>query len=266
MTRWPPLAALALLLAASCAAASEPEIELRALADGVWLHTSYYRYPSGTRFPSNGLIARNGDGLILIDTAWGERKTEQLLAAIAAEISLPVARAIVTHAHGDRSAGIDVLEARGIEVFAHPLTRRLTLEFGLPVPDRTLDDLTQPGGTVEMDGLQVHYPGPAHAPDNLIVWLPDARVLFGGCLLRAAGSSSTGNTAHADLDSWQRVLDRLQRRYPDAAIVVPGHGEPGGAELIRHTQELVRDAAPGRTGPIGAMLKAAPVGAEERSP
>lgn len=256
-----------LLLAATPATSTEPGVELRALADGVWLHTSYYRYPGGTRFPSNGLIVRHADGLILIDTAWGELKTQQLLAAIAAEIALPVTRAIVTHAHGDRTAGIDVLEAGGVEVFAHPLTRRLTLEFGLPVPDRTLDDLAKPGSAVEMDGLQVYYPGPAHAPDNVIVWLPEKGILFGGCLVRAAGSNSPGNTAHADLEGWVAALDLLQRRYPDAGIVVPGHGEPAGTELIRHTRKLVRDAtpaerptAPGRTR---AMLEGSPLKGRE---
>lgn len=244
-------ALVVLLLAAGPACASEKNVELIELTEGVWRHVSYYRYPGGTDFPSNGLIVRSGAELTLIDTAWGELKTQELLAAIADEIALPVTRAIVTHAHGDRTAGVDVLEAHGVEVFAHPLTRRLTLEYGLPVPDRTLDGLSQPGSRVDLRGLQIGYPGPGHAPDNLVVWLPERRVLFGGCLLRAAAARSAGNTAHADLDSWEQALGRLRESYPNAEIVVPGHGDPGGVELIEHSRELVRAALAARREPPG---------------
>ena len=46
------------------------QVTITALDEGVWLHTSYYTYPSGTRFPSNGLIVKEGNSLTLIDTAW----------------------------------------------------------------------------------------------------------------------------------------------------------------------------------------------------
>jgi metallo-beta-lactamase class B VIM len=97
-------------------------IELRELAPGVWIHTSYGIYPSGLRVPSNGLVIREGESLLLIDTPWGEVLTATLLARLDRDIQLPVKAALLTHAHGDRLAGADLLRARGIEVWATPLT------------------------------------------------------------------------------------------------------------------------------------------------
>ena len=219
-----------------------PDVEIRHLAEGVWLHISHHTFPNGDRFPSNGLIVREGRELTLIDTAWGELETLRLLEAIASEIGQPVTKAIVTHSHSDRAAGVDVLESHGVEVYAHPLTQRFTIENGLPVPDRTIEGLSDPGDTRTIGSIEVIYPGPAHAPDNVMVWLPAQRILFGGCAVRARASKSAGNTSHADIESWLEALSVIAKRYTSAEIVVPGHGEPGGHELIRHTSRLVREA------------------------
>ncbi len=90
------------------------EIKITKLDEGVWLHTSFYIYPSGIKFPSNGLIVKEGKSLTLIDTAWGELQTQSLLDKIKLNINLPVTKAVVTHAHGDRASGVDILEAQGI--------------------------------------------------------------------------------------------------------------------------------------------------------
>lgn len=225
--------------AVAVAPAPASGIELQEIRPGMWVHTSYYTYPDGNRLPSNGLIVREGKDLLLVDTAWGERLTVGLLARIEAVIGLPVRCAIVTHAHYDRAAGVDVLESRGIEVLAHPMTQRLTHEQGTPVPDESLSRLEMPETAVQVGSVEVFYPGPGHAPDNLMVWVPGPRVLFGGCAVRAAMSSSLGNLAHADTVSWPLAIRRAQARYPQAEVVVPGHGAVGGRELLSHTLSLL---------------------------
>jgi hypothetical protein len=118
-------------------------VALDSLRPGVWVHTSHYTYPDGSRFSSNGLVVRDGAGLTLIDTAWGEKATETLLDRIARDIGVPVRRAIVTHAHGDRTAGSDVLRDRGVPVQAHPRSITLALETGLPPPSDSLAGLSR---------------------------------------------------------------------------------------------------------------------------
>ena len=64
------------------------EVRLREIADGVWVHVATQEL-DGTVYPSNGLVVRDGDGLLLIDPAWGAENTAALLAAIEDQIRLP---------------------------------------------------------------------------------------------------------------------------------------------------------------------------------
>ncbi|MAD03811.1 MAG: VIM family subclass B1 metallo-beta-lactamase [Pseudoalteromonas sp.] len=217
------------------------QVSITQLADGVWLHTSYYTYPNGTEFPSNGLIVKEGDSLTLIDTAWGELLTLDLLEAISLEIKLPVSKAFVTHAHGDRAAGIDVLESKGINVFAHPLTAQLTIEQGAAVPNNIIKELRVADSVVKFGSLELFFPGPGHAMDNVMAWLPEKRILFGGCAVRSLQSSSVGNLVHGDIHSWLNITKQLKRKFKSAVIVVPGHGAVGGYDLLSHTEKLITD-------------------------
>lgn len=224
--------------AAERAAANTADIEIRKLGSGVWMQTSYYIYPNGVRFPSNGLIVREDDGLLLVDTAWGEMLTVRLLEEIKAKIGLPVRRAVISHAHGDRLAGVDVLEARGIEVYATLLTQERAVGEGMPVPNRILAKLDSPGMSIQFGTVELFYPGSGHAPDNLVVWVPSERVLFGGCAVRAAASDSPGGVADANMKTWPEAVRLVRARYSEAAIVVPGHGDAGDAGLLDHTLAL----------------------------
>jgi len=218
---------------------SDATVELDSLRPGVWIHTSYYTYPNGSRFSSNGLVVRDGNGLTLVDTAWGERLTVELLDLIQKELRLPVRRAIVTHAHGDRTAGADVLRDRGIPVLAHPRTIDLTMESGLSPPSDSLSGVSHVGGSVTLGAVEVFYPGPGHSPENLMVWVPGAKVLFGGCAVRPGDATTLGNTAHANRSEWPLAIERATKRYADVQVVVPGHGAVGGPELLRHTLTLL---------------------------
>ena len=73
------------------------------------------------------------------------------------------------------------------------------------------------------------------------MWLEASQILVGGCLVRSAAATTMGNTAEGDLDSWPLAIAMLQARYPQATIVIPGHGSPGGSELLAHTRELLAE-------------------------
>jgi metallo-beta-lactamase class B VIM len=216
-----------------------PDLSVTVLADGVWMHTSWRTLTGGTRFPSNGLIVRDGDELILIDTAWGEEPTEALLAWIDTTLALPVARVISTHFHDDRVGGGEAVRRRGIPHLATALTGRLAAEVGNPVPD-PIAGIDSIGAVARIGAVEVFYPGPAHTRDNVVVHIPSAGVLFGGCAVRELGTRSRGNVADGDTLEWPASIARARDRYAGVRLVVPGHGEVGGAELLDHTISLFR--------------------------
>jgi metallo-beta-lactamase class B len=79
-----------------------------------------------------------------------------------------------------------------------------------------------------------------------VVSLPASRVLFGGCLVKAEDATSMGFTGEADLAHWPRAVAAVEERFPQAQIVVPGHGPVGTRQALVHTRELLasRAAAP----------------------
>jgi glyoxylase-like metal-dependent hydrolase (beta-lactamase superfamily II) len=214
-----------------------PDLDIQELQPGIWVHTSWHEFSNGLRYPSNGLIVREDNSVLLIDTAWGVESTIDLLDWIDVELGLPVSAAIATHSHDDRMGGAPVLAERGIPLFANPLSIPLAISKGLPGP-RSLGHL-EPGGTVDFGAVEVFYPGPAHTVDNIMVWLPQSRLLVGGCAVKSADATTLGNVADADLDEWPESMRRAAEHYPDAGQVLPGHGHIGGLELLTHTAQLL---------------------------
>ena len=81
----------------------------------IWFSASSHRMSGSTlhldmpgfgAVASNGLIVRDGGRVLLVDTAWTDDQTAQILNWIKQEINLPVALA-VTHAHQDKMGGMD---------------------------------------------------------------------------------------------------------------------------------------------------------------
>jgi len=225
--------------AAQSAAAEANPILLQKIADGVWVHTSTYSFPGGNIVPSNGLVVEDGEGLILVDTAWGELATQALLDKLEAETGKKVTKLIITHHHHDRLAGVDLLERRGVSVFTHPDTPGLSAAKATAIPDTSVAALKEPGSRTKSGPVEIAYPGPGHAHENLIVYVPDAKVLFGGCFIRGHDQSGLGNLADANIKAWPKSLNWTKQTYSGASLVVPGHGQGADLRLIDKTLAML---------------------------
>jgi metallo-beta-lactamase class B/metallo-beta-lactamase class B GIM len=232
--------ALVLLLLTPDLSADEQDgsLEIRQIAEGVYLHTSYMDLPGYGNYPSNGLIVINEGEAWLVDTTWSEQDMPELMTWIDGK-GYTLAGSLTTHFHEDRSSGIGTLNAQGIATHASTLTNELLAETGseAAVTAFTGVNFEFAGGVIE-----VFYPGPGHSKDNVVAWLPGSRILFGGCLVRSQSARGMGNTADADLLAWPDSVQKLVNRFTDVAIVVPGHGQPGGPELLSHTIRLADEA------------------------
>ena len=225
-------------------------VTLSELAPGVWVHTTVYRIPGQNPIPSNGLVVVDGDAVTLIDGAWGELATVALIDRVEEETGLPVTRMIVTHHHADRTAGVDAAERHGVQVFTHPDTPTLAARAGNPVPNTSVAQLREPGARTKVGKVEIGYPGPGHASDNIVAYLPDEKILYAGCFLRGAGVETLGNVEDADLAAWRENLVWVKGTYRDAETVVPGHGKGADILLVDATARLIdaRIAADGDGG------------------
>ena len=74
---------------------------------------------------SNSLIVRDGGRVLVVDTAWTDDQTAQILNWIKQEINLPVALAVVTRASGQRWAVWTRCMRRGLRLM--PMRCRTSL-------------------------------------------------------------------------------------------------------------------------------------------
>jgi len=214
-------------------------IALQKIADGVWVHTSNYTVPGRAPIPSNGLIVADGEELIMVDTAWGEMATKSLLEKIKADIGKPVTKLIITHHHLDKMAGVDVMEFEGAQVFTHPLTPIKAVNSGYPVPNTSVATLKEAKSRTKVGSVEIAYPGAAHSEENLVVYIPSQKILYGGCAIKGAEANSMGNLSDADIKAWPASLNWVKATYPDTQTVVPGHGKGADLSLIDKTLAMI---------------------------
>ena len=213
------------------------ELSINGIAEGVYLHKSYHQTQSFGLVSANGLVVVAGGQAYLIDTPWSQADTEQLVNWIGDQ-GWQLAGSLSTHSHEDRAGGIGWLNEQGIPTHALALTNQILEANGKAT---ATEPFTGPAFSWVPGTLEVFYPGGGHTVDNVTVWLPDQRLLFGGCLIRSLGANSLGYTGEARLDEWAGSVETLQFRYPDALMVVPGHGRLGDRSLLSHTHHLATE-------------------------
>ncbi|HEX3045957.1 MAG TPA: subclass B1 metallo-beta-lactamase [Bacillota bacterium] len=219
-------------------AVSSTSVDLTKINDQIWVHTDYVEYPGGFE-PNNGLVVITKKGLVLIDTCTNHEKSRKLIKLAEAKFKKRFIMAIITHAHGDKIAGIEALFEAGItEVVSTKLTAAQAVENGFQQP---LPKLDVPTTNFEIGGMkwETFYPGEGHAPDNITVWFPDRKILYVGCLVRPLSKKDLGSTTNANLKEWPNSLHKLLVKYPDMTLVIPTHGDWGDSSLIHHTLSLL---------------------------
>jgi metallo-beta-lactamase class B len=213
-----------------------PGVYVKQLAPDVWVDT-FIGKADGNPYPANGLILVSGDASVLVDPGWAPDQTKALIAFAKERLKSPAKKAVITHWHEDRAAGIAVLRAAKIETIALDLTAQALAKRSRPVPEHVFTPAELP--YADPMGFEIFYPGPGHTPDNIVVYLSKQKVLDGGCFLKAANVKSLGNMEDADVKAWPASLERVAGRYPKATIVIPGHG-PTIGDAIASTRALLQ--------------------------
>lgn len=214
------------------------DLEIIQLTPNVYQHISYAEFAGFGRVKCNGMILTNGDKVFLFDTPPTAQLTRQLVEWIMQTLKLKVVGFVPNHWHRDCIGGLAYLQSIGVESYANQMTIDIAKARSLPVPAHGFkDSLKLQLGNVE---INCYYLGAGHSMDNIVVWIPSEKVLFPGCLVKEINANGLGNTADGDLNAYPQTIEKILCKFPDAKIVIPGHGAFGGIELVRHTKELLK--------------------------
>jgi metallo-beta-lactamase class B len=211
------------------------DIQLIRLTDNTFIHRSFTVFEGYGRVGSNGLIYLVDSTCVIFDTPVTTKTTVRLLDYLTKEQGYTVQALVVNHFHEDCTAGLDSVQARGILTYGSKKTVALCIEEGTTAPQKKFGRKK----VLKLGGQKIinYAPGPAHTVDNIVTYLPDEQVLFGGCMIKSLGAGR-GNVNDAELTKWSDTVERVQKKFPDASHIVPGHGHAGGRDLLDFTIEL----------------------------
>jgi glyoxylase-like metal-dependent hydrolase (beta-lactamase superfamily II) len=209
--------------------------------------------PANQNFISNAAFVVTPAGVVVIDALGSPALAERLVAQIAKITPQPITHVIVTHYHADHVYGLQTFKALGARLVAHRSalaylnseTARLRLQVSREELAPWVDANTRLVDADEwLDGPQVltvggvrfeiNPVGPAHTPEDLVVYLPSEKVLFAGDLVFRSRIPYVGQ---ADSRHWITALDSLLKF--DTRVIVPGHGALSSE--ARKDMQLTRD-------------------------
>ena len=238
------------------AGATTPAVQARQVAASVWFVQGEAALGSSANrnFISNAGFVVTGDGVVVVDALGSPALAGDLIAEIRRITSEPIRYVIVTHFHADHIYGLQAFKAVGATILAHPAgreylnsdTAQLRLESSrqelspwidahtrLVPADRWLDAAETTLRVGNMDFV-IRHVGPAHTPEDLVVFVPQRSVLFAGDLVFRGRIPFVGQ---ADSGQWITSLSRLIEFKP--TLLIPGHGPVSDKPLA--DLELTRD-------------------------
>jgi len=218
-------------------------LQIEHVAGNVYVYTTYSLLGE-TWFPANAMYVVTSKGVVMIDTPWDTTQFQPLLDSIQARHRKKVVVCISTHFHDDRTIGVDFLKAKGVKTFCSKTTYDSCKTRGERRPEFYFTKDTT--FNVGEYNIQTYYAGAGHTNDNIVIWVPKEKVLYGGCLIKSTDAVDLGNLKDANVKAWTRTMENLKRKFPDPQFVIPGHQGWKDKKSIDHTIELIKEYDAGK--------------------
>jgi len=238
------------------ATAQPASIQAVQLAQGVWFvqGNSALGSTGNRNFISNAGFFVTDDGVVVVDALGSPALAQELLLEIRRVTPQALRYVVVTHYHADHIYGLQTLAQAGAKVIGHASAREylnsdtaqrrleasridlapwIDANTRLVPADQWLDTQETRFRLGSMDFVVDHV-GPAHTPEDVVVFVPQLGVLFAGDLFFQGRIPFVGQ---ADSRLWIQALNRLMKYRPK--IVIPGHGPASTNPMVDIT--MTRD-------------------------
>lgn len=181
----------------------------------------------------NSLVYIGANHVTVVGATMTPQTAEMLATEIRKVTALPITEVIDTNHDPDRFGGNAYFKQIGAKIISTSLTRELLQKEGEALIKQTqaflpkypnvpivLPDTTYPGSfEVQNGAVRALYLGPSHKADDIFVWFPKEKVLYGGCALKP----QLGNLDGADLVEYPKTLQKLKDLHLPIDIIVSGH-------------------------------------------
>ena len=224
------------LMPASPEYAWREQLSIQKLTDNTYIFTTW-KTLNETTFPSNGIYIVADTGVIMIDTPWDTLQVEPLLDSIKKRHNKKVLYCIATHFHEDRTGGFDILKRKGIKTYSSLQTLQLCRNKNEKQAQRYFKkDTVFTSGKIL---VETFYPGHGHTEDNIVLWIKNEKILYGGCFVKSIENNSLGNIADANPEEWKKSLTKTIQKFPKPKYIIPGHFGWQSTKALKHTLKLI---------------------------
>ncbi len=178
------------ILFSLCISTAYSQLEIHHLTGNCYVFTTYNDF-NGESFPANGMYIVTDSGAVMIDMPWDTTQVLPLLDSIRNRHGKELFWTISTHFHEDRTGAIDIFKRLGILTYSSKLTRQLCKEKGeihrpILYLMTTLLSLRMSIAWKRITRAE------GHTKDNIVIWLPKGKVLYGGCFVKSAENNRPG--------------------------------------------------------------------------
>ncbi len=238
------------------ATAQPASIQAVQLAQGVWFvqGNSALGSTGNRNFISNAGFFVTDEGVVVVDALGSPALAQELLREIHRVTPQALRYVVVTHYHADHIYGLQTLVQAGAKFIGHASAREylnsdtaqrrleasridlapwIDANTRLVPADQWLDTRETRFRLGSMDFVVDHV-GPAHTPEDVVVFVPQLGVLFAGDLFFQGRIPFVGQ---ANSRLWIQALNRLMKYQPK--IVIPGHGPASTNPMVDMT--MTRD-------------------------
>ncbi|NPA41499.1 MAG: MBL fold metallo-hydrolase [Aquificae bacterium] len=214
---------------------------LRKVAEGVYGVFGVYEQVSyeNRGFISNAYFVMTDDGVLVVDALTTYKLGRELVEAVRSLTDKPIRFTVITHYHTDHFYGVGALKEAGSVIIAHEWAfdyvsqpsswnfyeaRKKILKEHMDGTDMVPPDITL---TKDLDihlgkhRFEVRHFCKAHTPGDIVVWIPDKKVLFSGDIVFDGRLPFLGS---GNSRGWLKCLDKIMELDPN--ILLPGHGNP----------------------------------------
>lgn len=221
--------------------------ELRQLVPNVYAYTQASGPGINNASLSNAGVIAGPEGLLAIDTLGPPVHAKAFRRAAMTATKKTFTRVVNTHHHRDHTNGNCFFAPA--EIVAHAYCREATIEGGIPArpyEDRPewqegMNELKLAPATTTLTSKTTYRYGdlvvelipnaPAHTWGDVMVYLPQHRILFAGDILFYYVTPPAHN---GHITKWIDAIDVVNRM--DVDVIVPGHGPIGTKKELAETR------------------------------
>ena len=212
-------------------------LKLIKLSESSILHISYLQVPRFGKVACNGVVFTDQNKALIVDTPANNEAANELKHWIQNTSNMEIIGVVASHFHEDCLGGLAIFHKEDIDSYSHEKTQLLAKSQNYSIPK--IGFKSEMKLTLGNSRVVLNYFGEGHTSDNITAYYEKDQILFGGCLIKSL-KSGKGNLDDANTLEWSDSVSKIYSVYEDLKYVIPGHGQVGSNELLRHTIDMFK--------------------------